>query len=229
MVRILVRKVLRAMTVIKNFLSESLILATGLLCFSLLPIKSFAAEEPLEAVQIYTQDELLNLIKENKHLEQVKIDRCQLTRDIEDRAVKLHLPAYEFLYGDMLAWGVCVNQNAALGMYYINESAKQGLVAAIEQMGRYYHIGRFVQKDDNKAYTFILRAAELGNLNAQLRLVDMQLAGLGSPYDFEKAYRWLHHAIIADTATHQQAAKKLKQLEKMMHPKSVRTAKMAAY
>lgn len=187
------------------------------------------AEEPLQAVQIYTQDELLDLIKKNKHLERVKADRCQLTRDIEDRAVKLHLPAYEYLYGDMLAWGVCVDRDAELGMYYIRESAKQGLVAAIEQLGRYYHQGKFVQKDEEKAYTYIFRAAELGNLNAQLRLIDMQLEGLGSPYDFESAYRWLHHAVIADKKVHNQAAQKLRKLGQLMHPKSVKAAKARAY
>lgn len=190
---------------------------------------SVLADEPLKAVQIYTQDELLDLIKKNAHLDRVKADRCQLTRDIEDRAVKLHLPAYEYLYGDMLAWGVCVDQNAELGMYYIHQSAKQGLVPAMEQIGRYYHTGRFVQKDENKAYIYILRAAELGNLSAQLRLIDMQLEGLGSPYDFENAYRWLHHAIIADKKKHSQAAQKLSKLAKLMHPKSVEEAKRKAY
>ncbi|MUH72841.1 tetratricopeptide repeat protein [Psychrosphaera haliotis] len=198
----------------------------ALLACSLFSARLYAAnDEPLQAVQIYTQDELLDLIKQNKHLDRVKADRCQLTRDIEDRAVKLHLPSYEFLYGDMLAWGVCVEQNAELGMYYIRESAKQGLVAAIEQLGRYYHVGRFVQKDSEKAYTYILRAAELGNLQAQLRLIDLQLAGVGSPYDFENAYRWLHHAIIADEKLHSKATRQLKKLEKLMHPKSVKAAK----
>lgn len=203
----------------------------ALLCLGLfLSAMSVSADDDqLQAVQIYTQDELLDLIKKNKHLERVKLDRCQLTRDIEDRAVKLHLPSYEFLYGDMLVWGVCVERDAELGMYYIHESAKQGLVAAIEQIGRYYHQGKFVQKDLDKAYTYILRAAELGNLNARLRLVDMQLAGLGSPYDFENAYRWLHHAVIVDKQKHQQAANKLAKLADLMHPKSVKAAKSRAY
>lgn len=192
-------------------------------------VNAVANDEQLQAVQIYTQDELLDLIKQNKHLERVKADRCQLTRDIEDRAVKLHLPAYEYLYGDMLVWGVCVNRDAELGMYYIHESAKQGLVAAIEQIGRYYHQGKFVQQDQEKAYTYILRAAELGNVNAQLRLIDMQLSGLGSPYDFENAYRWLHHAVIVDKQKHQQAANKLAKLAKLMHPKSVKAAKSRSY
>lgn len=179
----------------------------------------------LQAVQIYSQDELLDLIKNNRHLERVKADRCQLTRDIEDRAIKLKIPAYQFLYGDMLAWGVCTHRDPKLGLFYINKSAEQGLVAAIEQMGRYYHIGRFVQKDMEKAYRMTQRAAEQGNLKAQFRLVQMQLDGLGSPYDFEGSYRWLHHAIIADQKQHKKAEMLLADLAKLMSPKVVKRAK----
>jgi TPR repeat protein len=198
--------------------------------FACLVTQLQAEEEPLlQAVQIYTQDELLSLIKDNKHLERVKSDRCQLTRDIEDRAVKLHIPAYEFLYGDMLAWGVCVKRDPELGIYYIRKSAKQGLVPAMEQMGRYYHIGRFVQKDMEKAHRLIYRAAELGNLNAQIRLIDMYLDGYGSPYDYESAYRWLHHAIIADKKVHQEVSGKLSKLAALMHPKAVKRARATDY
>lgn len=205
---------------------KKLLLLLSFVCLSL----QAEEEQPLlRAVQIYTQDELLSLIKENKHLERVKADRCQLTRDIEDRAVKLHIPAYEFLYGDMLAWGVCVKRDPELGIYYIRKSAKQGLVPAMEQMGRYYHVGRFVQKDMEKAHRLIFRAAELGNLSAQLRLIDMYLDGFGSPYDYENAYRWLHHAIIADKKTHQQAATKLASLAKLMHPKAVKRARATEF
>lgn len=200
----------------------SLFVTVGFLSFA-----TFAEEEGelLQAVQIYSQDELLDLIKQNKHLERVKADRCQLTRDIEDRAVKLKLPAYQFLYGDMLAWGVCVHRDPKQGLFYINKSAEQGLVAAIEQLGRYYHIGRFVQKDMEKAYVYTQRAAEQGNLNAQFRLVEMQLAGTGSPYDFENSYRWLHHSIIADKKLHKKAEMLLSELAKLMSPKAVKRAK----
>lgn len=192
----------------------------------LLTMHVFADEgELLQAVQIYTQDELLDLIKKNKHLERVEADRCQLSRDIEDRAVKLKIPAYQFLYGDMLAWGVCLERDPKLGLFYIKKSAQQGLVAAIEQLGRYYHIGRFVQKDMDKAYTYTQRAAEQGNLQAQFLLIEMQLDGVGSPYDFENSYRWLHHAIIADKTLHKKAETLLMQLAELMHPKIVKRAK----
>lgn len=198
-----------------------------LLFVMVLSLPSFAEEEGelLQAVQIYSQDELLDLIKNNQHLERVKADRCQLTRDIEDRAVKLKVPAYQFLYGDMLAWGVCLDQDPRQGLFYINKAADQGLVAAIEQLGRYYHIGRFVQKDMNKAYVYLQRAAEQGNLNAQIRLIEMQLAGTGSPYDYENSYRWLHHAIIADKKLHKKAEMLLADLSRLMNPKAVKRAK----
>lgn len=198
-----------------------------LLFVMILSLPSFAEEEGelLQAVQIYSQDELLDLIKNNQHLERVKADRCQLTRDIEDRAVKLKVPAYQFLYGDMLAWGVCLDQDPRQGLFYINKAADQGLVAAIEQLGRYYHIGRFVQKDMDKAYVYIQRAAEQGNVNAQIRLIEMQLAGSGSPYDYENSYRWLHHAIIADKKMHKKAEMLLADLSRLMNPKAVKRAK----
>jgi len=185
--------------------------------------------EILQAVQIYSQDELLDLIKNNKHLERVKDDRCQLNRDIVDRAVKLKIPAYQFLYGDMLAWGVCFERNAELGIFYIRKSSEQGLIPAIEQLGRYYQVGRFVQKDQEKAYLLIYRAASLGNLSAQLNLVQMNLDDIGSPYDFENSYRWLHHAIIADKKQHAEAADLLAKLAQRMSPKLVKKAKRKAY
>lgn len=212
----------------KIFLSMLFILSLSTLSLGALSVES-VDDELLKAVQIYSQDELLDLIKLNKHLERVKDDRCQLNRDIEDRAVKLKVPAYQFLYGDMLAWGVCVERDAELGLFYIRLSAEQGLVAAIEQLGRYYHIGRFVQKDPERAYQLTNRAAELGNLNAQFRLVKMNLNGVGSPYDFENSYRWLHHAIIADQKQHAEAERLLMQLSKLMNPKSVNKAKKSAY
>ena len=67
-----------------------------------------------EPIPIYTEAELIKLINENKHLEQVKADNCQIVEDIVARATRISLPSYEFLYGDMLAWGVCVEQDVEL-------------------------------------------------------------------------------------------------------------------
>ena len=52
------------------------------------PPAPLAAGE-LQAVPLYRQDELLNWIEQGRHLTQVKQDLCQLTQDIEARALSL--------------------------------------------------------------------------------------------------------------------------------------------
>ena len=181
--------------------------------------------EQLRAIQIYTQDELLTLIKQNQHLQRVKADDCQLLQDIEDRAVRISIPAYQFLYGDMLAYGVCVNRDVERGVYFMRKAADQGLPEGLEQMGRYYHVGQLVQADTERAITYLREAAAMGNLAARIRLVEIFLQGNGSPYDYENAYRWLHHSIIADKKTHKKVAGLLMQLAKLMPAKVVARAK----
>jgi len=183
------------------------------------------ANEPLKAIQIYSQDELLTLIKKNQHLQRVKADDCQLLQDIEARATIVKIPAYQFLYGDMLAYAVCVDKNVERGVYYMKQAADQGLPEGLEQMGRYYHIGHFVQADVDEAIMYLREAATMGSLAAKIRLVEIFLQGDGSPNDYEAAYRWLHHAIIADKKTHKKAARLLSQLAKLMPAKLVKRAK----
>ncbi|TCI04671.1 sel1 repeat family protein [Corallincola luteus] len=183
---------------------------------------------PLRAIQIYSQDQLGQLIVANKHLQQVKDDDCQLVADIEARAKKMEVPVYQFLYGDMLAWGVCYDRDAPLGIHYIERAASQGLPAALEQLGRYYHRGILVQKNFDRAIVYLREAASLGNLRAQLELVEIFAAGQGSPYDYADAYRWLSEAVIADKATHQRAAKLLAQLATHMPPEVVAELKQAS-
>ena len=53
-----------------------------------LVFSGFVCAKEMQAVQIYTDNELLELIKENKHLSRVVLDKCQLVQDIEARASK---------------------------------------------------------------------------------------------------------------------------------------------
>ncbi|MCT7654962.1 hypothetical protein MBH78_10060 [Oceanimonas sp. NS1] len=68
----------------------------------------------LQAVPLYEESELITLINHNRHLQRVRDqDDCQLVQDIEARAEVLRLPSYQFLWGDMLAWGcVCPRSRA---------------------------------------------------------------------------------------------------------------------
>lgn len=198
-------------------------LSTAALLMMFLPVSSLNAQE-LQAVELYTQDELLNLIKANQHLQRVKADDCQLVRDIEARADIMKLPSYQFLFGDMLAYGVCVPRNVERGWDLMLQAAEQGLPEGLEQVGRYYHIGRFVQKDVNKAIIYLREASAVGNLNAKIRFAEILLAGQGSPTDFEQSYRWLHHAITADPAIHAKLNSLKQQLAKKMPARVVANA-----
>ncbi|MGB1201153.1 MAG: tetratricopeptide repeat protein [Cognaticolwellia aestuarii] len=185
--------------------------------------------QELRAVQIYTDDQLLNLIKKNKHLGQVVLDQCQLVQDIEARAIKAEKPSYQFLWGDMLAYGVCIDKNVELGIHYMQQAAEQGLPEALEQMGRYYHIGKFMQPDMNKALTYLKAAASVDNLKAQIRLAEIYNQGHGSPLDFPELYSQLHHALTADKQTHQKIGVLLAQLATKMPEHVVERAKQGKY
>merc|ERR1712000_329714 len=154
--------------------------------------------QEIKAVQLYTQDELINMINRNEHLDRVVIDRCQLNQDIEARAEVLKVPAYQFLWGDMLAWGVCVEADPERGVDFMRQAADQGLPAALEQLGRYYSKGTLVQQDRKRAVIFLREASALGNLKAQMQLAELFIEGYGSPYDYQDAYQWLYNAVTAD-------------------------------
>ncbi len=207
------------------FLKSSL-LAVPLVSVSLFISSNTLADESPAAVPLYTESELIALINKNVHLQRVKADDCQLVQDIEARANKMALPSYQFLYGDMLAYNVCVERNVELGVYYMRKSAEQGLAAALEQLGRYYDTGRLVQQDKAMAIKYLREASAQGNLKAQLRLVKLFNDGYGSPRDFEDAYRWLFNAMVADKATHKKIENALTKLAQKMPDSVVERARL---
>ena len=196
--------------------------------FTIIHVVSVSAAE-LTAVQIYSDNVLLDLIKENKHLSQVVIDDCQLVQDIEARAVKSQMPSYQFLWGDMLAYGVCVKKDVPLGLHYMQASADQGLSEALEQLGRYYHVGKFVQADINQAILFLKESAALNNLKAQLRLANIYLSGDGSPLDFPQLYVQLHQSVTDDKKNHKVITSKLSKLAEKMPERVVHAASNGKY
>ena len=208
----------------KRIKSAALLICASVAGFSAHALEGETIEE-LRAVQLYSQDALIDMINANTHLDKVVEDRCQLVQDIEARADVLKIPAYQFLWGDMLAWGVCVDAEPSRGIGYMEDAANQGLPAALEQLGRYYAKGTLVQQDKARAVVYLREAAALKNLKAQIRLVELFLEGYGSPYDYEEAYHWLYNSVTNDKKQHQQIASYLARLEKLMHPKAVREAK----
>lgn len=196
-----------------------------LLVISLILMNTAYAQTEIKAVQLYSQDELIRMINRNEHLSQVVIDDCQLVQDIEARAEVLKVPAYQFLWGDMLAWGVCVEEEPARGIHFMEEAAMQGLPAALEQLGRYFATGKLVQMDKDRAIIYLREAGSLGNIKAQIRLAELFIDGYGSPYDYEDVYHWLYNSITSDDETHKRIADCMMALAKLMHPKAIRNAK----
>jgi len=200
-----------------------------LLMMSLLLSLPSAQAKNLQAVQIYTDNQLLDLIKENKHLSQVVLDECQLVQDIEARANRAKMPSYQFLWGDMLAFGVCVKKDIALGLHYMNLAAEQGLAEGLEQIGRYHHQGKFMQVDIDKAIVYLKTAASLNNLKAQMRLADIYQQGYGSPLDYPALYSQLHHSLTDDKTTHNKISQLLAQLASKMPEQVIKQAKRNSY
>ncbi|ODA31173.1 flagellar protein MotX [Veronia pacifica] len=181
------------------------------------------------ALPVYTESDLMKMFETNTHLKKVKADDCQLLQDIIARATKIDLPAYQFLYGDMMAWGVCVDRDVESGIVYMKKAAKQGLPAALEQLGRYYSKGTLVQRDEERAVRYFKEAASLGFVKAKLNLAELLLNDHGSPLDYEDAYRWLSQTATADKATHRKVAELMKGLENRMPRNIIERAKSASY
>jgi len=190
---------------------------------------AFALKQNLQAVQIYTDNQLLDLIKDNKHLSQVVLDECQLVQDIEARANKANMPSYQYLWGDMLAYGVCVKKDVPLGLHYMHLAADQGLAEGLEQLGRYYHIGKFMQIDIDRAIVYLKTAASLNNLAAQMRLADIYEQGYGSPLDYPALYSQLHHSLTEDKVIHKKISGLLLELASKMPSKVIEQAKRNSY
>jgi len=202
-----------------------LLLISALLCF----VSHSSYGKKLEAVQIYTDNQLLSLIKENKHLSRVVLDECQLVQDIEVRATKSQYPSYQFLWGDMLAFGVCVKKDVPLGLHFMKNAADQALPEALEQLGRYYHIGKFMQVDVDKAIFFLKEASAVNNLKAQIRLADIYEQGYGSPLDYPELYAQLHQSITEDKKIHKKITGLLVSLALKMPESVVNAAKKGKY
>jgi TPR repeat protein len=179
----------------------------------------------ISAIQLYSQDELIRLINQNIHLQRVQADRCQLVRDIQARAEILTIPSYQFLWGDMLAWGICVNRDAELGIDYMRLAATQGLPAAFEHLGRYHANGILVTQDTPLAVRYFKEAAALGSKPALLQLADLLIAGHGSPYDYENVYVWLYQTVSADKSYRTKISTRMDALEQKMSPSVIKSAR----
>ena len=59
-----------------------------------------------------------------------------------------------------------------------------------------------------------------------MRLVNLFNQGYGSPRDYEDAYRWLFHSMVADKATHKKVEQLLAKLAEKMPDSVVARARL---
>ncbi|WP_394130315.1 tetratricopeptide repeat protein [Shewanella maritima] len=193
----------------------------------LLAVISFQAQAELEAIDIYGDEELISLIRSNQYLQRVKDDDCQLVQDIEARAEVLQQPMYQFLWGEMLNHGVCVERHSSRGMKMLQTSADQGSAEAMLRLARYYYQGNLVVKDRNRAVNYVIPAAANGNVKARILLVRLFGEGYGSPRDYELGYHWLYNSYFDDKAQHTEAMSLLDMLAAKMPESIVRRAQQS--
>lgn len=186
---------------------------------------AYALDNVGDAVPIYSDDELIQLFETNQHLKKIKADDCQLVQDIKARAERVESPSYQFLYGDMLAWGVCVDKDVEQGLYYMRAAAQQGSPVALEQLGRYYANGVLLQQDKERAIPYLREAAALGNIKARLQLAELLVSDHGSPLDYEDAYRWLYQTTTANKSLYNQLNTLRRKLELRMPENIIARAK----
>ncbi|WP_442800684.1 tetratricopeptide repeat protein [Shewanella sp. AS1] len=177
------------------------------------------------AVDIYSQEQLIDMIRDKSYLIRVKGDKCQLVQDIEARAEVLKQPLYQYLWAEMLSHGICVKANPPRGISMLRDAAEQGSAEAMVRIAEYYHDGKFVIQDRQRAVQYVLPAAASGDLPARMMLVKLFGEGYGSPRDYEMGYHWLYNDVFSDEATKQEAVKLLKVLAAKMPPSAVERAR----
>ncbi|BDY06551.1 tetratricopeptide repeat protein [Ferrimonas sp. YFM] len=179
------------------------------------------ARAELQAVELYSQDALLQMIRDNTHLAQMRRDDCQLVEDVRAHAKVLKEPAYQMLWADMLMYGVCVEEDVREGYYYLETASESGLPDALEQLARYYRIGKFTLVNNDLAIHYYKLASEQGHLRARFDLVRMYIKGHGAPRDYPQAYRWLFEEVYQHEEDRQTARSLLTQLEPLIPPRTV--------
>lgn len=149
------------------------------------------------SARVYTVDELNTYVDNGLYVQIIRDrDHCQFTPDIEDRARIVGMPAFEFVWADMLINGYCVQQDIELGIDYLQRSVNHAYPPAMIHAAQYYESGRLLPRDKGKAVSLMRAAAALGSREARMEWVDMLVRGLGAPSYYEEAYSWLYHSIF---------------------------------
>lgn len=187
-------------------------------------------QEETAVAAMYSTDQMNDMINKSTHLDVIsRVDGCQFTPDIEDRARIVHIPAFEFAWADMLINGVCVKKDVKLGLDYLNRSAEHAYAPAYERLSNYYEKGFIVGQDIEKSEIYMKVSAQLGSVNGRLGWAEMLIRGLGTPKDYEMAYSWLYHTTVVDEYISLKKDYLQNQLKKLMPPNAIARAIAFSY
>lgn len=174
----------------------------------------------------YNREQMHQLIESNRHLYVIRnLDLCQFTPDIEDRARRGGIAAFEYAWGDMLISGTCVTRDPKLGLEYFKRSLDHGYAPAFVRMADFYETGFLVPEDPKRAFRYMQAAATMGSALARLNFADMLVRGFADPSYYEQAYSWLYNTNFDDTYQNAKKGYIIYRLEGMMPPNIIARAK----
>ena len=182
------------------------------------------------SINVYTVDELNTYVESGVYTKIIHDrDKCQFTPDIEDRARIVGMPAFEFVWGDMLITGLCVKQDVELGLDYLQKAVDHAYAPAFIRMADYYERGYLVPQNKPKAISLMRAAAVMGSRTARLQWADMLVRGLGAPIYYEEAYSWLYHSLYFNEYEKVKSKYLQEEMRKMMPPNIIARAMSNSY
>ena len=124
--------------------------------------------------------------------------------------------------------GTGVTKDTATGILWLEKAANAGMAVAANDLGAIYVSGLLGQKkDEKKALSFFMKAADLGNIDAIRRIADMHKDGIGTKADPVTAYSWYTIARRGG-ATGEDVVRMLGLLEGTLSPAQVQLAHKTA-
>ena len=107
------------------------------------------------------------------------------------RAADMGMALAMYKLSSMFIAGSGTARDAAKGVAQLEKAAGAGMAAAANDLGAIYLSGLLGQKkDEKKALSMFMQAADLGNLDAIRQVAVMHRDGVGTKADPAAAYRW---------------------------------------
>jgi TPR repeat protein len=131
----------------------------------------------------------------------------------------------QFYLAVMYEYGLGVEKNSPLAMFWYGRAAEQGDSVAQFVMATKYSIGIGVPRNYDKALLWFRSAAEQGHVLAQSHLASMFAAGHGVPRDYQTAYFWY---LLASARGNQAAIAGRDLIEERLTPSERARAQAAA-